>query len=107
MVPRYYDQALVILEKSLGRAHPDLGQALNDHGEYFLMRGQYRQAVVVLERAQTIFAQNTVEPSLHAQTKFLLARALWRAKRDRKRKVRAGGVTHQRGPRCLGLPRSV
>jgi tetratricopeptide (TPR) repeat protein len=87
-----YEQALVhlrravaIQEKALGPEHPDLANSLTDIGRAEVGLHQPVSALVVLERALALRQKSLDKPDDLADTRFVLARALWDAGRDRGR----------------------
>ncbi len=80
-------RALRIGEAALASDHPAHAYHLTCLADATLGMGQASKAVPLLERALAIFAQAELTPKVVAITKFLLARALWSSKQDRKRAI--------------------
>jgi tetratricopeptide (TPR) repeat protein len=81
----HFRQAMSIFEPILGDTHPMLAYPLTGMGELALRRDEPEAALAPLERALSLRESAEVEPADLAATRFALARALWRARRDRKR----------------------
>ena len=75
----YYERALAIRHKALGPEHPDVARSLTELGQALLELAEPAQALALLERALTIRTALEVDPALLADTRFVLARALWAA----------------------------
>jgi tetratricopeptide (TPR) repeat protein len=69
--------ALRIFEAQVGGDHPYVGYALTASGRALLALGRPEDAVPTLERALRVRAAHEPDPSLVAETRFALARALW------------------------------
>jgi eukaryotic-like serine/threonine-protein kinase len=82
-----YARALAIWEEALGTEHPDLGYPLHGLANIALKQGHLADAVSVAERAVGVLATAEVPPTRLAPVRFMLARALWDAQRDRSRAV--------------------
>jgi tetratricopeptide (TPR) repeat protein/predicted Ser/Thr protein kinase len=82
-----YQQALDIDVKSLGDDHPDLAFDLCGIGRAHLDLDQPANALAPLERALELRLKHSVTPAAVANTRYLLAWALWDAGRDRRRAV--------------------
>ncbi|HEX3480956.1 MAG TPA: serine/threonine-protein kinase [Kofleriaceae bacterium] len=80
-----YERALPIMEHALGRDHRQIGELLTDLGEAYVELHRADQAVPILERALKLRPDET--PGHLAPPRFLLARALWDAGRDRPRAI--------------------
>jgi tetratricopeptide (TPR) repeat protein/predicted Ser/Thr protein kinase len=76
------EQARERVERSLGSEHPRHSEVLHEMGRVLLERNESGRAVDVLERA---VAQRVAIGADADSTRFLLARALWAADRDRVR----------------------
>jgi tetratricopeptide (TPR) repeat protein len=81
----YYERALATWAKSLPPEHPLLAYALTGVGVCQLALDAPAKAIDPLEHALKLRTGAGAEPLLGAETRFALARALWNAKRDRKR----------------------
>ena len=77
-----YRRALPILEKARGEGHPEVTSALISIGQAELALGHPGRAIEPLERALAALVPSDA-PSDRGATRFLLARALWEARRDR------------------------
>ncbi len=80
-------RALAIQEKHFGPDHPALTGALTAAGACLVELGEPGRALPILERTLRIREKHTDKVALHkiAESRFTLARALWAARRDRKR----------------------
>ena len=74
-----FERALAIVEASFGREHPSLLDALRGLGEVALRERRPDAALGPLERALVIHGLASDPPALTAETRFLLAQALWDA----------------------------
>ncbi len=87
----YYERALAIDEQALGPDHPDLAYSLLGLGEAYLGLAETQEAIPWFERALVLRTRAPGSAVDLAQTRFMLARALWdapsRAGRDRARAV--------------------
>ncbi|MFN0249484.1 MAG: tetratricopeptide repeat protein [Kofleriaceae bacterium] len=72
-----YQQALAIYEKALGPAHPDVATALTGIAQESLALGRIPAARTAAERALSIRDQPDTPAFELAETRFVLARALW------------------------------
>jgi tetratricopeptide (TPR) repeat protein/tRNA A-37 threonylcarbamoyl transferase component Bud32 len=81
----YDERALAIWERTVGRDHPHASFSLMGLARVAIAEGSPAGAVAHLERALAIRSANELDPNMIAETQFLLARALWDAKGDRKR----------------------
>jgi tetratricopeptide (TPR) repeat protein len=79
-----YRFALPILEKAYGADQPQILVALISIGQAELALGQPARAIEPLERAERM-QPATAAPDDRGAVRFLLARALWDARRDRRR----------------------
>jgi tetratricopeptide (TPR) repeat protein len=80
-----YRRALAIFEQAHGPDHPTVSYPLAGLGWIELDRGAPRRAIPFLERAMTVRDGTTFGDAERAETRFLLARALWDAAADRRR----------------------
>jgi tetratricopeptide (TPR) repeat protein len=78
-------RALAIVEKKLGAEHPDAAYALRGIGAALLALGDAPGAVAALERSLALRQSASGSAEQLAPTRFLLARSLWEANRDRAR----------------------
>jgi tetratricopeptide (TPR) repeat protein len=83
----YYERAMAIWKDSLGADHPMMAYGLTGAGKDQVELGKPEVAIEPLQRALAIREHTQAEPLLVAETKLVLARALWDANRDRKRAV--------------------
>lgn len=72
-------RALAIREKAQGPEHPDLAFPLTDIADIELERGRAREALGPAERAVSILISAKVGGERLADSRFVLARALWDA----------------------------
>jgi tetratricopeptide (TPR) repeat protein len=79
-----YRFALPILEKAYGADQPQVVVALISIGQAELALGQPARAIEPLERAERMLPA-TGAPDDRGAVRFLLARALWDARRDRRK----------------------
>jgi tetratricopeptide (TPR) repeat protein len=70
-------RVLEIDEASLSANHPDLGWSLVCIADAQLGKENWPTALVTLNRAESLLANVNAHKTLRAETKFLLARALW------------------------------
>ena len=81
----YFEESARIYEAALGPDHPDLAHALAGLGQATLESGDAGAAIEPLERALVLREAGPAEASRLANTRFVLARALWETHRDRTR----------------------
>ena len=79
---REFERALAIAE-SLMPSHPTIPETLTSIGATYLQRGSAADAIPHLERALKMYSEMRNPPIEEAQTRFMLARALWGAQRQR------------------------
>jgi tetratricopeptide (TPR) repeat protein len=84
---RAYERSLTIFEGALGSDHPIVAHPLTGLGETYIELQQPEKAIENLERALTIRTAKRVAARDLAATHFTLARALWRAGRERRRAI--------------------
>jgi tetratricopeptide (TPR) repeat protein len=82
-----FTAALAAWAKELPPDHPNFGDSLTGLGQSYLGEGNPERAVAPLERALPIREKDNADPSPSAETRFLLARALWDSSRDHPRAV--------------------
>jgi eukaryotic-like serine/threonine-protein kinase len=83
-----YREAVEAYDTAYPGGHPEAAMMLTGIGEIELARGDPQQAIAPLERAERLAsAAEGADPYVLAETRFLLARALWETApaRDRKR----------------------
>ncbi|MET0404640.1 MAG: serine/threonine-protein kinase [Cystobacter sp.] len=80
-----FTRALRLRERTLGAGHPDLAAPLTGQGEALLKLDRPLDALAPLERALTLRTGHPVAPESLAETRFLLARALWDSHQDTSR----------------------
>lgn len=85
---RHLERAVAIAEQVGGPDDRKLARALGVLGEVHLAAGRPDQALAPLERAVSIHDSGTRSPAEAGEIRFLLARALWDARRDRPRALR-------------------
>ncbi|MDI1446021.1 serine/threonine-protein kinase [Polyangium sp. 6x1] len=78
-------RVVAIYEKTVGPAHLNLAEPLENLGELHLETHEPAEAIPLLERALSLRASGAEGPYKDASTRFLLARALAAAGRDRAR----------------------
>jgi tetratricopeptide (TPR) repeat protein len=78
----FFGRALEIWERQLGSDHQNLAYPLTGIGIGYLAEGRATEALVPLERALSIREAHEPELSRLAETKFALARALWKSNRS-------------------------
>jgi len=81
----YCERALELGEKALGAEHPALAHELTCLGNALTGLRRPTKAILRLETALSMREANPGNPKELAETRFALARALWEARRDRKR----------------------
>lgn len=81
----YYERGLATWEEVVGADHPDIAYALVGLGSCTLKLGNARRAVPFVERALDLRTKHRVDASDIAEAEFLLARALWADRGERKR----------------------
>jgi eukaryotic-like serine/threonine-protein kinase len=72
----YHLRALEMLESLLGPSHPDVAISLRDQARACIGAGRHTDAVLLLERAERIFAAREGDPGDLAEARWHLARAL-------------------------------
>lgn len=82
-----YGAALAIFEGALGRDHPFVAYALTGIGTAHVGLGAPARALEPLERALKLRLEKNAAPTDVGETRFVLARALWDSRRDRRRAV--------------------
>jgi eukaryotic-like serine/threonine-protein kinase len=97
----HYDEALAvdrrtlaIYEKAYGTDQPDIAYPLEGIGETLLLRGKPAEALAPLQRARALREKHEVDIEERGHTRYLLARALWDANRDRKAAVALADQAH-------------
>jgi eukaryotic-like serine/threonine-protein kinase len=80
-----HERALAIKEEALGPEHPDLAYSLVGLSRVALARGRAADAVVLAERAVKVREDGSAPAGEEAEARFVLARALWDASRERPR----------------------
>jgi tetratricopeptide (TPR) repeat protein/predicted Ser/Thr protein kinase len=75
----HYERALAIAEKALSPDHPDIGYPATALGRVLIDLGKPVEALQQLERALSIRTAHAGDPTQLAETRFVLARALWEA----------------------------
>ena len=92
----YNERSIAIVESALGPEHPRLADPLTSLGRALLGQDTPAKAIPPLERALSIRTTHPGSPVELADTRFALARALWRAPPARGRdRRRAKGLTEQ------------
>jgi eukaryotic-like serine/threonine-protein kinase len=84
---RYHQRALAIWEKAVGPNHPDVAWALTGLAEAELSLGRPDGARAAAERAVRLREAGGVAALEIAESRFVLARALWTLDRERPRAV--------------------
>lgn len=82
---RGYAQALELGQKGLGPDHPELAEDLTGLAQALLSLGRAAEARVPAARALQIREVRPVPAALVAETRFVLARALWPLAAERSR----------------------
>jgi len=82
---KVFDEAEAVLRRGIGDDHPQLIYVANSRAAMLLELGRPADAIPIVERALTLDAVEQVDPTLVAETQFILAQALWHAERDRPR----------------------
>jgi serine/threonine protein kinase/Tfp pilus assembly protein PilF len=90
----YYDRAMAIWKDALGPEHPMMAYGLTGAGKCQVELGKPALAIEPLEHALAIRVKPPSEPLLLAETRLVLARALWDSSRDRKRAVELATAAH-------------
>lgn len=80
---RHFELARAVWEAALPADHPDHAYALSGIGRAHLDLGRAAEAIEPLERAVALRSADEIEPRLAATSRFMLARALVAAGRDR------------------------
>ncbi|HEY5927516.1 MAG TPA: tetratricopeptide repeat protein, partial [Kofleriaceae bacterium] len=81
----HYERAIANHEKTIGPKHEMTALALTGLGQAMIERRDAAGALPILERAITILEASGAKSALRAVPRWLLVRALWDSKRDRKR----------------------
>ncbi len=84
---RAYQRSLDMLSRVAGPDHPMNSYALTGLGSLLLTDGRVHKALPLLERGLGIREKETKDPMLLGDARFTLARALWRAGKERKRSI--------------------
>ena len=84
------ERALAIEEKALGPEHPLVANPLTALGNTYRELGRLEDAIGADERAVRIREANPGDPTLLADSRFALAKALWAARRGRPRAIELG-----------------
>jgi tetratricopeptide (TPR) repeat protein len=92
----HYRAALRIAEKGFAADHPLTLHAMGGVGSCLVDLGKAGEAVGILERAQAIADQRTMDNDVRIDIGFSLARALWDSGRDR-----PGAIARMRKVRAL------
>ena len=79
------ERALVIQEKAVGKDHPKMAYALIAQAEIALAENRAELALTLAERATALRDPSATSPAELAEVRFLLARSLWSAARERPR----------------------
>jgi tetratricopeptide (TPR) repeat protein/predicted Ser/Thr protein kinase len=83
-----YRRAVAIDEKALGRDHPNVAYELQGIGRVFFETGRVAESLPYFERALAIRESNPLDPDLVSNSRYNLARALWKAgRKDRSLKL--------------------
>lgn len=80
----HFTRALGIFEK-LGPSHPYVAMALIGRADCRVDLGAHADAIADAERALSILSPQTSDPGQLAEGRFVLARGMWAANRDRRR----------------------
>jgi eukaryotic-like serine/threonine-protein kinase len=80
-----FSSALASWAKELPAGHPHFADSLTGMGQSYLGEGTPEKALAPLEQALAIREKNGAEPTEIAETRFLLARALWDSGQDHAR----------------------
>jgi eukaryotic-like serine/threonine-protein kinase len=80
-----FERALAIHEQALGSEHPDIAYSLVGLARVALARGRAADAVVLADRAVKVRKDGDAPTGDLAEARFVLARALWDASRERPR----------------------
>ena len=75
----YFQRALAIYDRSVGSTHPMIAYTATYLGYALLERGDTTAAMAYLERALALLDAGEFDPTLLADARFCLARALWEA----------------------------
>ena len=90
-----YREGLAVLEKAVGREHPDLAGGLGNLAEVLRLRGRTREAVEVATRAASLVtSRDDVEAVERADVQAELARALLAAGERARADDHARGARH-------------
>ncbi|MBF5045153.1 tetratricopeptide repeat protein [Aggregicoccus sp. 17bor-14] len=88
----YLQRSIAVFEKGPDPEGANMAHPLTGYGEALLNLDQPAKAVAPLQRALRIRDRAEVAPRLKAQTRYLLAHALWESRQDR---PRAAALAHQ------------
>ncbi len=98
-----FREAVALYDEGFPAGHPDVAALLAGVGEVLLRKGDHDGAAVALERGVRLGDMPGVNPYAIAESKFLLATALWDAKATRDR-PRALEVAAQAAETLRGAP---
>ena len=82
---KVFDEAEQVIRRAVGDDHPQLIYVANSRATMLLQLDRATDAIPIVENALTLDAVQQVDPTLVAETQFILAQALWLADRDRPR----------------------
>lgn len=82
-----FDEASVVFQKSVGDDHPQLIYVANSRANMLLLLERPQEAGPIVEHALALKSAQQADPTLIAETQFILAQALWLADADRVRAV--------------------
>lgn len=80
-----FDEAESVLRAAVGDEHPQLIYIANSRASIRLELGRADEAITIVERGLAMEATSQVDPTLVAESQFILARALWTSDGDRTR----------------------
>jgi tetratricopeptide (TPR) repeat protein len=90
-----YRRALAILRTNPEDTHPEDPTALHGLGVASLGQGRAHEAIPLLESALAMREAHEIDATLVAQTRFILARALWDGGGDRRRALSLAATARQ------------
>ena len=82
---KVFDEAEAVLRRAIGDDHPQLIYVSNSRATMLLKLERPADAIPIVENALTLDAVKQVDPTLVAETQFILAQALWLSEQDRPR----------------------
>ncbi|MBL4687703.1 MAG: tetratricopeptide repeat protein [Nannocystaceae bacterium] len=90
-----FDEAAVVFQKSVGDDHPQLIYVANSRANMLLLLERPEEAGPIVEHALSLTSARQADPTLIAETQFILAQALWSQGADRPRAVQLATLARE------------